>query len=115
MFGVSSEPQTAWQLVKGSGMLPSSVNRLIDLIACTVICQSNCPATPPSPGTFDLRHLPDRLGAQGHASRHGPVANPRRLSIALCVDGVPVYDAADCALTARCPLAQPYPFPFSTA
>jgi len=26
-----------------------------------------------------------------------------------------VYDAAGWALTARCPLAQPYPFPFSTA
>ena len=44
-----------------------------------------------------------------------PVASLRLLSIALCVDGAPVYDAAGCALAARCPLAQPYPFPFSTA
>jgi len=41
-------------------------------------------------------------------------ATLRLLSIALCVDGAPVYDAARCALTARCPLAQPYPFPFPT-
>jgi hypothetical protein len=55
------------------------------------------------------------LGAQGHALRPMPVARLRLLSIALCVDGAPVYDAARCALTARCPLAQPYAFPFSTA
>jgi len=44
-----------------------------------------------------------------------PVARLRLLSFALCLDGAPVYDAAGCALTARCLLAQPYPFPFSTA
>ncbi len=58
---------------------------------------------------------PTKHQMQGHASRHVPVANPRLLSIALCVDGAPVYDAAGCALTARCPLEQPHPFPFSTA
>jgi len=44
-----------------------------------------------------------------------PVASLRLLSIALCVDCARVYDAGGCALTARCPLVQPYPFPLSTA
>jgi len=46
----------------------------------------------------------------GHALRPVPVASMRLLSIALYVDGAPVYNAAGCALTARCRLAQPYRF-----
>ena len=46
------------------------------------------------------------LREQGHALRPVPAANLRLLSIVLCVDGAPVYDAAGCAPTARCMLAQ---------
>ncbi len=52
-------------------------------------------------------------GELGDTLRPVPVASLRLLSIALYyvdVDGAPVYNAAGCALTARCPLAQLYRF-----
>ena len=43
-----------------------------------------------------------------------PVASLHVLSIALCVAGTPVYDAARRALTFRCPLCAGSPFPSPT-